>query len=118
MQHHVQNETKSAFFFYDLNAVSVKHSVLKIHCSLPFLSYFSLDSCLVLPKMLWASQVVLVVKKLPVNAGDIRDTGLIPRAGRFPGGGHGNLVQYSFLENPMDRGAWQAAVCRVTRSWM
>ena len=44
----------------------------------------------------------------PGNAGDIRDLGLIPGSGRSPGGGHGNPLQYSCLENPMDRGAWQA----------
>ena len=44
-------------------------------------------------------------KKLPANAGDIRDAGSIPGSGRFPGRGHGNPLQYSFLENPMDRGA-------------
>ena len=47
-----------------------------------------------------ASQVVLVVKNLPANAGDIRDAGLILELGRSPGGGHGNLLQYSCLENP------------------
>ena len=55
----------------------------------------------------WASQVVLVVKNLPANAGDIRDTGSIPASGRSPGGRHGNPLQYYCLENPMDRGAWQ-----------
>ena len=50
------------------------------------------------------SQVVLVVKNLPANAGDIRDVGLIPGSGRSPGGGHGILLQYSFLEN-IDREA-------------
>ena len=58
----------------------------------------------------WASQVVLVVKSLPANAGDIRDMGLIPVSGRSPGGGHGIPLQYSCLENPMDRGAWLATV--------
>ena len=53
-----------------------------------------------------ASQVVLVVKNSPVNAGDIREAGSIPGLGRFPGGGHGNPLQYSCLKNPMDRGAW------------
>ena len=47
-------------------------------------------------------QVALAVKNLPANAGDIRDVGLIPGLGRSPGGGHGNPLQYSFLENPMD----------------
>ena len=50
--------------------------------------------------------VVLVVKNLPANAGDIRDAGLIPGSGRSPGGGQGNALQYSCLENPMEGGAW------------
>ena len=66
---------------------------------------------------MWASQVALVVKNLPANAGDIRDTGLIPGSGRCPGGGHSNPLQYSCLENPMDRGAWWAIVHGVTKSW-
>ena len=64
-----------------------------------------------------ASQVVLVVKNLPANVGDIKDLGSIPRLGRSPGGGHGNPLRYSCLENPMDRGAWQATVHGVTKSW-
>ena len=60
-----------------------------------------------------ASQVALVVKNPPANAGDIRDAGLVPGLGRYPGGEHGNPLQYSCLENPMDRGVWQAAVHRV-----
>ena len=63
-----------------------------------------------------SSQMVLVVKNLPVNAGDIRDRDLIPGSGRSPGGGHGNPLQYSCLENPMDRGAWRAAVHGVAES--
>ena len=51
-----------------------------------------------------------VVKNLPATAGNLRDKGLIPGLGRSPGGGHGNPLQYSCLENPMDRGAWWAAV--------
>ena len=51
-----------------------------------------------------------MVKNPPANAGDARDVGSIPGSGRSPGGGHGNLLQYSCLENPMDRGAWQATV--------
>ena len=54
--------------------------------------------------------VALVVKNLPANAGDMRDAGLIPGSGRSPGGGQGNTLQYSCLENPTDRGAWWAAV--------
>ena len=57
-----------------------------------------------------------MVKNLPANAGDIRDEGSIPGLGRSPGGGNGNLLQYSCLENPMDRGAWQATVHGVANS--
>ena len=62
------------------------------------------------------SQVALMVKSLPAKAGDIRDAGLIPGSGRSSGGGHGNPLQYSFLENPTDRGARRATVYRVTKS--
>ena len=65
----------------------------------------------------WASQVALVVKNLPVMAGDVRDLGLIPGSGRSPGGGNGNPLQYSCLENSMDRKAWWATVHGVTKSW-
>ena len=51
-----------------------------------------------------------MVKNPPANARDIRDAGLIPGLGRFPGEGNGNLLQYSCLENPMDRGAWWVTV--------
>ena len=52
----------------------------------------------------------LVVKSSPANAGDLRDAGPIPGSGRSPGGGHGNPLQYSRLENPIYRGAWWATV--------
>ena len=65
---------------------------------------------------IWASQVALVVKNLPANAEDVRDEASIPGSGRSPGGGHGNPLQYSCLENPMDRGAWQAIVHGVAKS--
>ena len=55
------------------------------------------------------------VNNLPVNAGDV---GSIPRLGRSPGEGNGNPLQYSCLENPMDRGAWRATVHGVAKSWM
>ena len=55
--------------------------------------------------MMRTSQVVLVVKNPPANAGDIRDMYSIPGLERSPGGGHGNPFQYSCLENPLDRGA-------------
>ena len=63
-----------------------------------------------------ASQVVPVVKDPPANSGDVRDVGSISRSGRSPGGGHGNPPQYSCLGNPMDRGAWRAAVHGVAES--
>ena len=62
------------------------------------------------------SQVTLVVKNPPANAGDIRDTGSIPGSGRSPVEGHGNPLQYSCLENPMNRGTMRATVHRVTKS--
>ena len=57
-----------------------------------------------------SSQVALVIKNLPANVADIRDMGLIPGLGKSPGEGNGNPLQYSCLENPMDRGAWRATV--------
>ena len=57
----------------------------------------------------------LVVKNLPANAGDVRDSGVIPGLGRSPRGRHGNPLQYSCLEDLMDRGVWQATVHGVTR---
>ena len=58
------------------------------------------------PEDLRASQVALVVKNAPTNAGDVRDAGSIPRSGKSSGGGPGKPLQYSCLENPMNRGAW------------
>ena len=58
-----------------------------------------------------------MVKNMPANAQDIRDVGLIPGLGRSPGGGHGNRLQYSCLENSMDSGAWKVTVHRVAKSW-
>ena len=63
-----------------------------------------------------ASQVALVVKNSPANAGDMRDEGSIPELGRSPGKGNGNPLHYSCLENSMDRGAWWATVHGVTNS--
>ena len=57
-----------------------------------------------------------LIKNLPTNAGDAGDSSLIPGLGRSPGGGNGNPLQYSCLENPIERGAWQATVHKVARS--
>ena len=65
-----------------------------------------------------ASRVALVIKTLPANAGDLRDTGLTSGLGRCPGGGHCNPLQYSCMENPMDREACWAIVHGVTESHM
>ena len=64
-----------------------------------------------------ASQVALTVKNLPANAGDVRGSGSILWSERSPGGGHGNPLQYSCLESPMERGAWGATVHGVTEKW-
>ena len=63
-----------------------------------------------------ASQVALVVKNPPADAGDRREAGVIPGSGRTPGGGHGHPLQYSCLENTMDRGAWWAIDLGVAKS--
>ena len=67
--------------------------------------------------MPWASQVTLVVKNQPANAGYIRVVGLVPQLGRSPRGRLANIFQYSCLENPKDRGAWWATMHRVTHNW-
>ena len=63
-----------------------------------------------------ASQVALMIKNPSTNSEDVRDRGLIPGLGRSPEGGHGNSLQYSCLEDPMDRGAWQATGYGVAKS--
>ena len=65
---------------------------------------------------LWVSQVAIVVSNQPADAGDIRDLGSIPGSVRSPGGGHGYPLQYSCLQNPMDRGVWWATVHGVAES--
>ena len=60
--------------------------------------------------------MALAVKNLPANAGGIRDVGSVPGSGRFPGGGHGNWLKDSCLENPTDRGSWESTVHRVSQS--
>ena len=60
--------------------------------------------------------MALVVKHQPANAGDLREETWLLGLGIFPGGGNGNPLQYSYLENPMDRGAWWATTHRLTES--
>ena len=67
--------------------------------------------------LVWTSQVVLVAKNLPANAGDVRDLGWVPGLGTCPVGGHSDPLQYCCLENPLDRGAWGTIVHRVSKSW-
>ena len=64
----------------------------------------------------WYSQVTLVEKNLPANAGEVRNVGSFPGSGRSPEGKHGNPLQYSCLENPMDRVAWWTTVHMVAKS--
>ena len=61
-------------------------------------------------------QVALVVKNPPASAGNVKDMGSIPGLGRSPGGGRGNPLQYSWLENPMDRGSWRITVLGITNN--
>ena len=76
--------------------------------------YCSINTCYMKKR---AFHVALEVKNLSADAEDIRDAASIPGFGRSPGGGHGNPLQYSCLENPMDRVAWWATVHRVPKSW-
>ena len=64
----------------------------------------------------YVGQVALEVKTPPANVGDLRDTDLIPGLARYPGEGNGNPLQYSCLENVMDRGTWRTTVHRVTKN--
>ena len=66
---------------------------------------------------MWVSQVALVVKNPPANARDIRDMDSIPGLEKFLGEGNGYPLQYSCLENSMDKGAWLATAHRVIKSW-
>ena len=104
---------------YELNKQGLS-SVIILYVSYIFLYILFLHYCILSSEIdisycaflipLLASYVVLVVKNLPANAGDIRNSGLFPGSGRSPGGGNGNPVQYSCLENPTDRKTWWAKV--------
>ena len=102
------------YILYKTFLVCFAHSPLG--CLLPYCldarTLYGIDTVL-----FGAFQVALVVKNLPDNAGDLRNAGSIPGSGRSLGGGNGNPLQYSCLENPMDRGAWWVTVDGVANSW-
>ena len=82
-----------------------------------FLFTLSTDFLLALVPIYLGFPSASVIKNPPANAGDTGDTDLIPGLGRPLGGGNGNLLQYSYLGNPMYRGTWWAIVHGVTKSW-
>ena len=94
-------------YSWPLNSTSLNYASLLIHRFF-FHKYYS---------TIRAFQVALVLKNLSASARDTRDTGSIPGLGRSPGEGNGNALQYSCLENSIDRGAWWAAVHRATEGW-
>ena len=127
--HKVLNFDKAQFIYFFLLLFVLFVSYIRIHCQIQGHEYLLL--CFLLWVLcftiyiqvfdppwvnFWASQVTLVVKNPLANAGDVGDPGSIPGPRRSPGGGHGNPLQYSCLENPMDRAAWRAIVYRVTKS--
>ena len=90
------------------NHTSKRYMYPTVHCST---IYNSQDI-----ETTWASHVALVVKNSPVNAGDLRDEGMIPRSGKPPGRGYSNPLQYSCLENPMDRAVWWVSEWDITEA--
>ena len=107
----------SIFLFYgrnlleELSQPQVKSS--KCRQNVPFELESGCGAC-----FLWGFPGGSVVKSSPAIAGAARDVGLIPGSGSSPGGGNGYPLQYSFLENPMDRGAWSATVHGVIKRWI
>ena len=91
------------------------HGFLRAGLRVPHIWRWWWEKGILLSLLFWASQVAQVVENQPANAGDVRDTGSIPGWGRSPGEGHDNPLQYSYLENPMDRGAWRVTVHRLHR---
>ena len=103
------------FFFFGRFFPHIGHSTLlstfPSDIQQVFIGYHHIVKCIGFPGV---SQMALLVKNPFANTGDVRDMGLIPGSGRSPGEGHDNPLQYSCLENPMDRGTW--TVHRVTES--
>ena len=87
-----------------------------LHCR-QILHQLELSENLLLKISHWVSQLALVVKNPPARAEDIRDTGSIPEQGTFPEEGNGNPLQYSYLENPIDREVWSIGSQRVRYNW-
>ena len=107
--------------FWHFSSVQFSHSVMSDSCELIDCSTPGFPVHHQLPELAQTHVHILtytpMVKNLPANARDVRNMGSIPGSGRSPGGEHGNPLQYSCLENPMNRGAWQDAVHRITKSW-
>ena len=101
---------------YPMGSQRVGHD-LETECSHAWAPHTHTHHLLGLLSCLKASQVALMVKNLPINAGDLRDVGLHCGSGRSTTEGYVNSPQYSCLENPMNIGAWQATVHRVTKNW-
>ena len=104
---------------YQYYSLNLSHPLLLPLCPEVHALYLHLYSCptnRLICSIFWTSQVALVVKNLPANAGDIGDLGSIPLLGRSPGVGNGTPPQHSCLDKPMDRGAWRATVPRATES--
>ena len=100
--------TWNFFFFLKKNELNLE--LLSTHIEYQQICFLIFYACL------RASQLALVVKNPPASDRDVKDIGSIPGSGRFSGGGHGNPLQCSFMENPTDRGAWWATVHRVAKS--
>ena len=125
---HVKLATTSVFkkekknLFTTLGLISIWTAIHSVcHTSSGTLALYKalLQSCKLLTTNILklVSQSALVVKNPPVSARNVRDVGSVSGLGRFPGGGHSSPLQYSCLENPMDRGTCWAMIYRVTRNW-
>ena len=105
--------TKLRHLLLGMKAITDLDSVLKSR-DITLLTNFHIVKAIVYPR--WSIPDGTVVKNLPASAGDTGDTGSIPQSERYSGGGTSNPLQYSCLENPMDRGPWGATVHGVTKS--
>ena len=111
----ITNKKITWIFIYRVETRPIEAMSMSSSCGNPstqlLLNKHILSTYIGLPR--WEVKNPVAVKNLPANAGDLRTTGSIPGSGRSPGEGHDNPLQYSCLENSMDRGAWQALVHRV-----